>query len=401
MAASLEPMTARRVSRRGVLAGTTALWACRADAAPPGADGTDPTSGKAGLVLRSATPLALETPAANFTDPITPNERFFVRYNLATPPTLADLNDWSLRIGGDAAERPFQFSMDDLRRFPTREVIAVCHCAGNARSLFNPPIEGVQWGEGAMGCARWRGVRLRDVLSKVGIKPEALEVVLTGADSALNLQQPPYSKSLPLDVAMDAGTLLAYEMNSKPLPLLNGYPLRLVVPGWSATYWMKHVTGLEIRSSRFDGFWMTTEYRVPRGLFPVERGFVSQETATTNPITENVLNCVVTNVRDGDTVKLAGLEIRGLAWGGANGVQSVSVSLDDGTRWRAAILGPDIGRYAFRAWRFGIVGVRPGPLSMLFRATSNDGQTQGERVRSNPGGYLHNTQRKITLDTRL
>lgn len=251
-----------------------------------------------------------------------------------------------------------------------------------------------------MGCARWRGVRLRDVLIKTGVKPEALELVLTGADSKINPQQPPYSKSLPLDVAMDASTLLAYEMNNRPLPLLNGYPLRLVVPGWSATYWMKHVTGLELRTSRFDGFWMTTEYRVPRGLFPVERGFVSQETANTSPITDNVLNCIITNLRDGDAVKLSGLELRGLAWGGASGVQSVSVSLDDGIRWRSATLGPDLGRYAFRAWRFAVTGVRAGKLSLLVRATSNDGQTQGERIRSNPGGYNHNTQRKITLVTK-
>ena len=392
-------MTAKCASRRAVLASATVLWARTASAATRPADEADLTSSKAGLILRSTSPLALETPVAAFADPITPNDSFFVRYNLATSPTLADLSDWALRIVGDAAERPFQFSMEDLRKFPAREVLAVCHCADNARSLFNPPAGGLQWGEGAMGCARWRGVRLRDVLTKAGVKPEALEVVLTGADSALNLQQPAYSKSLPLDVAMDAGTLLAYEMNGKPLPLLNGYPLRLVVPGWSATYWMKHVTDLELRSSRFDGFWMTTEYRLPRGLFPVERGFLSQETAATSPITENVLNCVVTNVRDGDTVKLVGLELRGLAWGGASGVQSVSVSLDDGTRWRSATLGPDLGRYAFRAWRFGVSGIRPGPLSLLIRATSNDGQTQGERIRSNPGGYHHNTQRKITLVT--
>jgi DMSO/TMAO reductase YedYZ molybdopterin-dependent catalytic subunit len=393
-------MTANRLSRRRILASTKALWAGQAVAAiPPIVDGIEPTPGKTGLILRSAAPLALETPVADFTNPITPNERFFVRYHLTIPPTLADLKDWTLRIVGDAAERPFQFSMEELRKFPLREVVAVCHCAGNGRSLFNPPAEGLQWEEGAMGCARWRGIRLRDVLIKAGIKPEALEVVLTGSDSALNPQQPPYSKSLPLDVAMDAGTLLAYEMNGKPLPLLNGYPLRLVVPGWSGTYWMKHVTGLEIRSSRFDGFWMTTQYRVPRGLFPVERGFVSQETATTSPITENVLNCVVTNVHDGETVRLAGLELKGLAWGGASGVQSVSVSLDDGTRWRAAILGPDIGRYAFRTWRFGVTGIRPGRLNLLIRATSNDGQTQGERVRFNPGGYHYNTQHKITLVT--
>ncbi len=397
-------MIARPFARRGflasaglALAGPT-IAAAPSSAAPPGADGVDASLVKPGLILRSAVPLNLEAPISAFAEPITANGRFFVRYNLAIAPTLADLKDWSLRIGGDASERPFQFSMEDLRKLPTREVVALCHCAGNARSRFTPPAAGLQWEEGAMGCARWRGVRLRDVLLKTGFKPEALEVVVTGADSALNPQQPAYAKSLPLEVAMDAGTLLAFEMNGQPLPLLNGYPLRLVVPGWSATFWMKHVTALELRSSRFDGFWMTTEYRVPRGLFPVDRPFASQETATSSPVTENVLNGVITNLRNGDTVKLAGLELRGLAWGGG-GVQSVSVSLDDGTRWRLAILGPDIGRYAFRTWRYAITGVRPGPLNVLVRVTSNDGQTQGERVRYNPGGYHYNTQRKLSLVT--
>ncbi|MBC7637172.1 MAG: sulfite oxidase [Acetobacteraceae bacterium] len=390
-------MIAKPYARRGFLAGAGLALAGPTIAAPPPiADGTDATSAKPGMIIRNTVPLNLEAPISAFAEPITANDKFFVRYNLATPPSVADLKDWSLRIGGDAAERPFQFSMEDLRKLPTREVVALCHCAGNARSRFNPQADGIQWDEGAMGCARWRGVRLRDVLLKTGFKPEALEVVLTGADSALNPQQQAYAKSLPIEVAMDAGTLLASEMNGQVLPLVHGYPLRLIVPGWSATYWMKHVTALELRSSRFDGFWMTTAYRVPRGLFPVDRAFVSQETATTSPVTENVLNCVITNVRDGDTVPLAGLELRGVAWGGG-GVQSVSVSLDDGTRWRSAILGPDIGRYAFRTWRYTITGVRPGPLSVLVRAASNDGQTQGERVRYNPGGYHYNTQRKLTL----
>lgn len=398
MADKLDTMTTLPVARRRILTTAGAFVTSRVVAAAPPTEGVDATSTKLGMILRSAVPLNLEAPLAAFADPITPNDQFFVRYNLAIPPALADLKDWSLSISGDAAERPLQFTMDELRKFPARDVIAVCHCAGNARSLFRPPVDGLQWGEGAMGCARWRGVRLRDLLIKTGVKLEALELVLTGADSALNPHQPAYAKSLPLEVAMDAGTLLAYEMNGQPLPLLNGFPLRLVVPGWSATYWMKHVTGLELRSSRFDGFWMTNEYRVPRGLFPVDHPFVSQETATTSPITENVLSCVITNMRDGDTTKLAGLDVRGLAWGGS-GVQSVSISLDDGTRWRAAILGAELGRYAFRAWRFPISGIRPGPLSLLVRATSNDGQTQGERVRNNPGGYHHNTQRRLNLVT--
>jgi len=351
------------------------------------------------LIRRTASPLALEAPIDSFNTPITAVERFFVRYNLPIIPTAADLQSWSLKIGGDGAERNVTLSLDDLRGLPMREMVAVCQCAGNRRAMAMPPAPGVQWGDGAMGCARWRGVRLRDVLLKAGVKSDTVEVAMLGADSARNPDLAPYAKSLPLERAMDAGTLIALEMNGAPLPLLHGFPARIIRPGWAGTYWVKHLTQLELRRKPLDTPFMTTEYRLPRGLFPVDRPFVTQEDGQTSPVTELVINSLVTNLVSGDTVKLAGLVVQGVAWDGGSGVQSVEVSLDGGTHWKTALLGPDAGRFAFRLWRFPVLGIRPGALKLVVRATGNDGQVQGERTRANPGGFFLNTTQKLNLVT--
>ena len=280
------------------------------------------------LIRRTASPLALEAPIDSFNTPITAVERFFVCYNLPIIPTAADLQNWSLKIGGDGAERSVTLSLDDLRALPMREMVAVCQCAGNRRAMAMPPAPGVQWGDGAMGCARWRGVRLRDVLLKAGVKSDTVEVAMLGADSGRNPDLSPYAKSLPLERAMDAGTLIALEMNGAPLPLLHGFPARIIRPGWAGTYWVKHLT------------------------------------------------------QDG-----------------GSGVQSVEVSLDGGTHWKTALLGPDAGRFAFRLWRFPVLGIRPGALKLVVRATGNNGQVQGERTRANPGGFFLNTTQKLNLVT--
>lgn len=385
------------MKKQGILRRRLLLAGAAAGLAGPAAPAEDRLAGKHDLIGRRAAPLALEAPPDSFFTEITQPGRFYVSYNLPKPPGMADLKSWALKIGGDGAAREVVLSMADLRAMPQREIVAVCQNAGNRRALAEPKVPGVQWGQGGMGCARWRGVRLRDVLQKVGVKPEAVEMAMTGADSAANPDHEPFTKSLPIERAMDAGTLIALDMNASPLRLLNGYPARIIRPGWAGTYWVKHVTSLQLRTSAFAGRFMSVENRLPTGLFPVEHPFDTQEDGRTSPVTELVINSLVTNVVDGDTVQLAGLALQGLAWDNGSGVQSVSISLDGGTHWKTAVLGPDSGRFAFRRWRFAITGVRPGVLNVLVRATGNDGQLQGERRRSNPGGYLLNKMQRFTL----
>ena len=154
-----------------------------------------------------------------------------------------------------------------------------------------------------MGCARWKGARLKDVLAIVGLKPEAIEIAFNGADGPAFDKTPDFIKSIPVWRAVDESTLIAYEMNGAPLPRLNGFPARLVVPGWTGTYWMKHLISLTALTKPLGGFWMNPAYRIPVGMFPVVARFVSQENATSTPITEIVVNSLITSHADGAKLK--------------------------------------------------------------------------------------------------
>src|SRR6185503_17282594 len=205
--------------------------------------------GKVGLIKRSYRPPNYETPIEYLREPITRNDAFFVRYHLSSIPKV-DPRTWKLAVGGDAASRRLEFNMAELRKnFDAAEIVAVCQCSGNRRGMFSPHVQGVEWGVGAMGNARWRGIRLRDVLQKVGVGGDAVEVAFDGADGPAMQGTPDFVKSIPIDRAMDENTLIAFEMNGAALPHWNGFPARLIVPGWTGTYWVKHLTNVEIRKT--------------------------------------------------------------------------------------------------------------------------------------------------------
>ncbi|MGZ8214910.1 MAG: molybdopterin-dependent oxidoreductase, partial [Methylosarcina sp.] len=256
---------------------------------------------KAPLIKRTYRPPNFETPLSYFNEAFTPNEAFFVRYHLSSIPRV-DAQAWTLKIGGDSVASPLEFTLHELKRnFEQIEIAAVNQCAGNRRGLVQPHAPGIQWGYGAMGNAKWRGVRLKDVLKQAGIKKSALEIVANGTDAGLTDKTPDFAKSLPLGKALDDNTLIAFAMNGSPLPHWHGFPARLVVPGWTATYWMKHVTSLNVVSEPFNGFWMKTAYRVPKGAFPGLEEFDSQSTKVNTPITEILVNSLITNIENGQT----------------------------------------------------------------------------------------------------
>jgi DMSO/TMAO reductase YedYZ molybdopterin-dependent catalytic subunit len=352
--------------------------------------------GKQPLIKLSWRPPNYETPLAAFADPVTPNDRFFVRYHLAVVPDEAALADWSLTIGGAAAEREIRLSLAELQALPQAEIMAVCQCSGNRRGLFSPHVPGVQWGVGAMGNARWGGVRLRDVLAKAGVRAGAVEVAFRGADGPVLDVTPPFRKSLPIDRALDETVLLAWQMNGQNIPIWNGYPLRLIVPGWTGTYWMKHVTRIDVLEKPLDSFWMQKAYRVPRGLFPVAHPFASQETDKTSPITEIVVNSLITSPEAGASVPFTGFPVRGIAWDSGQGIRGVDVSVDGGTTWNPATLGSDLGRFAFRPWNFAVPALSAGPVTVLARATSASGAAQPAKLVPNPAGYQHNVIASVT-----
>ena len=354
--------------------------------------------GKKPLIRRSFRPPNFETPLADLAAPLTDNGAFFVRYHLTVIPRI-DPDSWRLQVSGASARRALTLSLAELRSgFEQVEVVAVNQCAGNRRGLFTPRVPGVQWGGGAMGNARWRGVRLREVLQRAGVAADALEVVFGGADAPVLPATPAFVKSLPVERALDESTLVAFEMNGRPLPHWNGAPARLVVPGWVGTYWMKHLASIHIEPRAFDGFWMKTAYRVPTGAFPGAR-FTSQETAETTPVTELLVNSLIVSPGSGARLSRgAHAELAGKAWDGGAGIEGVEVSVDGGQRWRDATLQRDLGRFAWREFRFVLDTSRAGRLDAAVRARSRNGAKQPDKLTPNPSGYHDNIVQAVSLE---
>jgi DMSO/TMAO reductase YedYZ molybdopterin-dependent catalytic subunit len=358
----------------------------------------DALPGKKPLIKLSYRPPNYETPIEYFRTAITPNDAFFVRYHLAGIPEV-DAKSWKLAVGGNGANAETELTLDDLKRMPAAEVVAVNMCSGNRRGLFQPHVPGVEWGYGAMGCARWKGVRLKDLLDKVGLKKEAIEIVFDGADEPVSDKTPDFIKSIPAWKAVEDTTLIAYEMNGEPLPHFNGFPARVVVPGWTATYWMKHVTSIKAVTKPWSGYWMNSAYRIPLGKFPLVARFTSQETAVNTPITEIVVNSLITSPLDGTNVKAgAPVTVGGIAWDAGYGINAVEVSSDGGKTWTTATLGQDLGRFAFRTFSSTFSPKARGKQIVMARASNKIGQGQTTELIQNPAGYNNNVVHGITLN---
>lgn len=391
------------ITRRRVVAGSAGALLLagiggRVYGAEAGADELIALPGKHPLIKRSFRPPNFETPLASLRSQFTPNDAFFVRYHLASIPNV-DARAWRLKIEGASVKRPLEFSLGDLRRgFEHVKLAAVNQCSGNRRGLFAPRAGGVQWTYGAMGNAIWGGVRLRDVLNRAGVNADALEVVLDGADQQVLPATPDFVKSVPIDRALDEHTLIAFEMNGEPLPQWNGAPVRLVVAGWTATYWVKHLTSIRVEPQAFDGFWMKSAYRIPTGKFPGAR-FASQENEQTTPITEILINSLVTSHTDGERlVRGRPAHIAGWAWDGGSGISTVEISLDEGQSWRPAQLGEAPSAYSWRGFRMALDTSKAGSVHVAVRATGRNGARQPEKLTPNPAGYHHNIIQTLTLE---
>ena len=218
---------------------------------------------KGSMILQRTRPPLLETPFEVFDEGVfTPNDRFFVRWHWAVIPEHVDVVTFRLAVRGHV-DHALSLSLADILALPRVELAAVNQCSGNSRGFYMPPVAGGQWANGAMGNARWTGVRLRDVLDKAGVKAGALAVRFNGLDEPVVDTAPDFLKSLALDHARDGEVMLAYQMNGEQLPLLNGFPLRLIVPGWYSTYWVKMLFDIEVLDKPDDSFWMKTAYRIP------------------------------------------------------------------------------------------------------------------------------------------
>ena len=340
------------------------------------------------LIRLSSRPPQLETPWEVYDQGvITPNDAFFVRYHLANIPTNIDLDSYKIAIKGKV-NTPLTLTFDELKQFDPIEYVAVNQCSGNSRGFFEPRVAGGQLGNGAMGNAKWRGVPLKAVLARAGVQGGAKQVSFDGLDEPVLPTTPDFVKALNIDHALDGEVMLAYAMNDADLPMLNGYPVRLVVPGYFGTYWVKHLSEITVLDEPLNNFWMATAYRIPDNACACVPAATAP--ARTIPINRFTIRSFVTNLSDGAKVKAGRrLVVRGIAFDGGNGIREVALSTDGGRTWRETTLGKELGKYSFREWQVAVT-LTSGKHELKVRAVNVIGQSQPLDPLWNPAGYMRN-----------
>ena len=384
----------------GAALASAPLWAqSLVDLYLPGGNGARPTTdsfpGKKGMILQRTRAPLLETPMSAFDGQVfTPNDRFFVRWHYADLPLAVDVHKFRLAVSG-AVKSELALSLGDLLAMPRVELAAVNQCSGNSRGLFSPRVPGAQWANGAMGNAKWVGVRLKDVLDRAGVAPGAVQVRASGLDQPPG-DAPAFAKSLDIAHAMDGEVMIAFQMNGAQLPMLNGFPLRLVVPGWYSTYWIKALNRLELLDKADTGYWMEKAYRIPTA--PRANVMPGAKDFPTTPINRMVPRAFFTNIADGAVLPAgAPIAVRGIALGGDQGVKSVELSSDGGHSWHSAALGNDEGRYSFRLWRKTIAAPARGHYTLAVRCTNSAGDTQVFDPVWNPSGFMRNAIERVAV----
>jgi len=400
----------RMVTRRQLLATASAAglalskpaWAQKMIDLPlPGGPGarqiTTAFPQKGQMILQRTRPPLLETPFEVFDKGVfTPNDQFYVRWHWAVIPTDIDTDKFSLKVHGHVNQTLSLSLSDILHGLPSVQLSAVNQCSGNSRGFFQPRVPGGEWANGAMGNALWAGVRLKDVLDKAGVKPGAVQVRFKGLEEPVVADAPHFMKSLDIDHARDGEVMIAYAMNGEQLPLVNGFPLRLVVPGWYATYWVKMLNDIEVLDQPDTNYWTKVAYTIP------DTPHADIKPGETNvrlvPINRMVPRSFVTNIPSGQKVKAASpTMVRGIAFGGDCGVARVDYSVDRGQSWHQTQLGKDEGKYGFRQWQTQLALPTPGEHTLLIRCTNSNGVPQPETPNWNPAGFMRNVVEPIDI----
>ena len=345
---------------------------------------------KGTMILQRTRPPLLETPWDVFDKGVfTPNDQFYVRWHWAGIPTDIDVKTFKLAVHGHVNQELSLSLNDIIHDLPRVELAAVNQCSGNSRGFFDPRVPGAQWANGAMGNALWAGVRLKDVLDRAGVKPGAVQVRLKGLDEPVVPDGPHFMKSLDIDHARDGEVMIAYAMNGEPLPLLNGFPLRLVVPGWFATYWVKMLSDIEVLAEPDDNFWTKKAYLIPDT--PRANVRPGQTGVSMIPINRMPPRSFVTNLASGAQLPAGKpAELRGIAFGGDCGVANVDVSIDGGHTWQPTELGRDEGKYGFRQWTTRFAAPARGNVGIMVRCTNTNGETQPDTPNWNGSGFVRN-----------
>ncbi len=388
-------------SRRNFLAGMAGAGAlaavgdvvAQAPAAPPGTLSTEQVKADKAKAMQwhSERPLTGSVPAHEHDFDVTPNDRMYVRNNLLTP--VVDINTHRLTVKG-LVEKELSFSVFDLpKNFRTVTLQGMLECAGSGRSAYQPKASGTPWLEtGGMGCPKWGGVRLRDVLQAAGLKPGAAHVAGQGGDPGMVPTAAPVIRSIPMAKAMEENTLIAWAMNDSPLPWIHGYPLRLVVPGWVGSASTKWLHTISVLDAPFKGTYMDSSYRVPR--HPVQPGTKMPPDAVSTeawPI-KSMITFPAPNAhyKGGQPIT-----VRGRAWVGEGAVDRVEISTDEGKTWQPANLERRGDKYAWRTFTYEYRPQRPGYLTFLARAWDDRGNAQPAVPYWNPLGYFWNGWHRV------
>jgi DMSO/TMAO reductase YedYZ molybdopterin-dependent catalytic subunit len=380
-------------SRRDFIAGAGRLGAgvALSPLLPDSAFAQNVVKGKEKLIVRSIRPEDLETPVSLLNTRITPNDLFYVRHHSYA--AKVNLNEWKLAVDG-AVDNPLTFTLDDLKKMPKATVTVTLECAGNGRAFYDPPVAGIQWEKGAVGTARFAGARLADVLKKAGVKAAGKYVAMNGADNPVG-KMPDFIRNLPLEKALHADTILAYEMNGEPLPSLHGFPLRAVAPGWEGAYSVKWLTHVQVIDKEHEGFFVKTAYRYPnRRVAPGE--VVDPKDMV--PLTGLVVKSFINSPLEGAKFKAGKVRVTGFAWAGELNIAKVDVSMDNGSTWFPARLGKERERYAWQSFEYEFNLAQPGSYLLMARATDDQGNVQPVAPQWNPSGYLWNVIDKVRIN---
>jgi sulfite oxidase len=346
--------------------------------------------GEDGMIVRSFRFVDLETPIEYFNTWLTPIPHFFVRNHMHEPSEI-NAEDWRLSIGGEV-ENPLTLTLRELSNLEQRSVVNTLECAGNGRSLHRPQVPGIQWGKGAVGTARFSGPRLRDLLQRSIVKPSGKHIMFRGLDEVPG-KVPPFIRSIPIEKALDADTLVATHMNDAPLTKHHGFPARALVPGWIGAASCKWLTEIKVLDSEFVGNFMNPGYRLPN--LPVKPGDTVKP-EDMHSLTRLNVKSVISGPPDGASVKVGRVEVHGVAWAGEDDVVRVDISTDGGTTWKPATLGRDQARYAWRRWSYEWKA-KVGDHTILSRATDSKGRTQPTEAVWNPSGYLYNAIDQVKI----
>ena len=351
------------------------------------------------LITYSDRPPLLETPREVFTSALTPNDLFFVRWHMPIIPTYINPRTFTIHINGEV-ENELKLSLKELKtQFEQVELTAVLQCGGNNRTAFKPTASGIQWGVGAMGCAHWKGVRLKDVLKKAGLKKGAEWIGFNGLEKAVYNETANFVRELALEELHDE-VILAYEMNGEDLPYLNGYPLRLILPGIYSDSWIKMISNITVTKERQKLHFMDHAYRIPDNDCECETP--ESLAQKTKPIEEMNINSLIGYPVTGTKVKRdADLVVRGVAFDGGHGIKRVQISVDGGKLWNEAKLDDGTqGKYAYRAFSYTFKPTQNSKVSILCKASNKKGEEQpfAQDIQWNHGGYKYNGIDEVTVE---